>query len=461
MILSGSYFDSRGPDSLYFSEFDSPATNNGIAKNANGARADQIFAKLSYHDFTLEGAYDFSQQNDPTASYGTIFNDPEERIGLTPAFLDLSYDHHFGNDWGYQARVFYDNDRYHGVYPLDESPYGGASHVLNQDFNHGQDVGASFALSKRLPYGQTFAVGSEYRNNFQQDQWNYDAQPYYPLLDSHESSALWGGYVQDEIAIRPNLVLDLGLSYDHYSTFGGTANPRFAVIYKPFKNSTIKLLYGQSFRAPTAFENYYAIPGGQAGNTALKPETAKTIELVWEQALRKSVSLVVSGYYYPVRGVINAGTDPDSGEIVYINNERIDLKGAEITLKKQSRSGLEGGLSVSLEHARDLAGSPVTNSPHVLGQANLSIPIFRKKLFASMDLQYVSRRLTLAGDYTGAYVVPDFTLYCPNALRRWEFSTSIYNAFDKRYGDPASVAHLQDIIYQNGRDFRLKFTYHF
>jgi iron complex outermembrane receptor protein len=380
---------------------------------------------------------------------------------LTPAFLDLSYDHHFGNDWGYQARVFYDNDRYHGVYPFDESSYGGPSHVLNQDLNHGQDVGASFALSKRLPHGQTFIVGSEYRSNFQQAQWNYDEQPYILALDSHQSSSLWGSYIQDEIAIRENLTLDFGLSYDRYSTFGGTTNPRVAVIYKPFKNSTLKLLYGQSFRAPTAFETYYALPGSQEGNPHLKPETARTTELVWEQAFRKSISLVISGYYYPVRGVIQAGTDPDSGEIVYLNNDRIDLEGAEITLKKQSRSGLEGGLSVSLEHARDLAGSPVTNSPHVLGQANLSIPIFRKKLFASMDLQYVSRRLTLAGDYTRSYVAPDFTLYCPSALRRWEFSTSIYNAFDKRYGDPASVAHRQDIIYQNGRNFRLKFTYHF
>ena len=192
MILSGSYFDSHGPDRLYFKEFDTPETNNGMAKNADGGRADQLFAKLSYRDLTLEGAYGSSRQNDPAASYGTIFNDPEERIGLTSAYLDLSYEHHFGSDWGYQARVFYDNDRYHGVYPLDESSYGGPSHVLNQDLNHGQDVGASFALSKRLPHGQTFIVGSEYRNNFQQAQWNYDEQPYILALDSHQSSSLWG-----------------------------------------------------------------------------------------------------------------------------------------------------------------------------------------------------------------------------------------------------------------------------
>jgi outer membrane receptor for ferrienterochelin and colicins len=113
------------------------------------------------------------------------------------------------------------------------------------------------------------------------------------------------------------------------------------------------------------------------------------------------------------------------------------------------------------KYRRKVAAAPLTNSPQVLGQANLSVPLLHKKLFASMDLQYVSRRRTLAGDFAGAHAVPNFTPHSPNALRRWEFSASIYNAFDKLYGDPASVAHLQDIIYQDGRNYRLKFTYHF
>jgi len=132
------------------------------------------------------------------------------------------------------------------------------------------------------------------------------------------------------------------------------------------------------------------------------------------------------------------------------------------TVKRQSRSGLEAGLSVSLEGARDHdSGAPLTNSPHTLSQANLSMPLFKKKLFASADLQYVSRRRTQAGNLAGAYLVPNFTLYSPSALRKWEFSASIYNAFNDAYGDPASVAHQQDVIFQNGRNFRLKLLYHF
>jgi hypothetical protein len=57
-------------------------------------------------------------------------------------------------------------------------------------------------------------------------------------------------------------------------------------------------------------------------------------------------------------------------------------------------------------------------------------------------------------------VLPNFTLYGPRVLRGWEFSAGLYNAFNSVYGDPASIAHVEDIIYQNGRTFRVKLTYH-
>ncbi|PYV24037.1 MAG: hypothetical protein DMG24_12555 [Acidobacteria bacterium] len=96
-----------------------------------------------------------------------------------------------------------------------------------------------------------------------------------------------------------------------------------------------------------------------------------------------------------------------------------------------------------------------------MGQANLSVPLIKQKLFASMNLQYVSSRRTLEGNYTGAYVVPNFTLFSRNVLKGWEFSASLYNAFDQAYGDPGAEEHRQDIIFQDGRSFRIKLGYRF
>jgi len=160
--------------------------------------------------------------------------------------------------------------------------------------------------------------------------------------------------------------------------------------------------------------------------------------------------------------VVEGETDPATGLLVYENAGRVDLRGSEITVKRQSRTGIEAGLSFSLEEAKDLRiPGPLTNSPRVLAQANLSVPLFGKKVYASMDAQDVSKRRTEAGDYAGAYWLPNFTLYSKKVLKGWEVSASLYNAFNRIYGDPASVAHAEDIIFQNGRNFRLKVTYGF
>jgi outer membrane receptor for ferrienterochelin and colicins len=461
MLLSSTYNRSHGHDSLYFKEFDRPATNHGIAENIDHGRFAQLFASLSYGNFRLEGAYASREKQIPTASFGTIFNDPGENTVDAPGYLDLKYDHHFGADWGYMSRLYYDDYTYTGASPVDYSQSGGPARVLNRDSAVGRDWGAEFALSKKLFDGQTLIVGSEYRDNFTQNQSNYDVEPYYQYLNSRQSSTVWSVYAQDEIPLRRGLVLDLGLRYDHYSTFGGTTNPRAALIYEPLEKTTLKLLYGQSFRAPNAYELYYEAEG-QEPNPRLKPETVRTMEMVLEQDLKHQFRFVVSGYYYPIRGLISAATDPASGAIIYKNSQRVDLKGIEFTLKRQSRSGLEAGVSLSLQQAKDVdTGGPLTNSPRVLGQANLSVPLLNRKLFASVNLEYVSRRRTLAGNYAGAYILPNFTLLSQGALRRWEVSASLYNAFNGIYGDPGSIEHLQDVILQDGRNFRVKLTYHF
>jgi iron complex outermembrane receptor protein len=173
------------------------------------------------------------------------------------------------------------------------------------------------------------------------------------------------------------------------------------------------------------------------------------------------VRLLISGYYYPLRGIISQGNDPANGDIIYLNSQRINMRGIEMSLKKQTRSGLEAGASLSLQDANEV-GSPemLTNSPSVLGQSNVSVPLFRRRLFASMSLDCVSRRRTTAGNYAAAYAQPNFTLFS-RATRHWEVAASLYNVFNQRYGDTGSLGDPEDIIFQDGRTFRLKFAYHF
>jgi len=170
--------------------------------------------------------------------------------------------------------------------------------VLNENFSHGKGWGENVTLSKQIFESQRFSAGAEFRDNFQQDQGNYDLQPFVQYFTDSRTSTVFSVFAQDEIRLRKKLMLNLGLRYDHYSIFGGATNPRGALIYNPREKTTFKFLYGQSFRAPNLFELYYNAPGNEA-NPALLPEIAKTMELVWEQYFANHFRVTASGFYTP------------------------------------------------------------------------------------------------------------------------------------------------------------------
>jgi iron complex outermembrane receptor protein len=205
---------------------------------------------------------------------------------------------------------------------------------------------------------------------------------------------------------------------------------------------------------------YSAYPN--EANPHLGPETARTTEVVLDQSLANNLRLSVSGYFYPIRGLISeeGGTAP--GLIIYRNQGNINLQGLDLALNKKLPSGLQAGGSFSYQDAKDVStGSPLTNSPHELAQAHLSVPLFGRKIFASVNGQYVSRRETQVKNYAGGYLLPNFTLFSQKALKGWELSLSMYNFFNKRYADPGAEEHREESIYQDGRTLRLKVSCHF
>src|SRR5581483_2563224 len=115
-LISSSFLGSRGQKSLFFSTFDTPENNNGIATDADDDQASDTLATISYGGFTLQGLFGTREKGIPTGAYDTIFNNPGTRTTDSHGYIDLGYEHTFGNSWEVLARTFYDRYSYQGTY---------------------------------------------------------------------------------------------------------------------------------------------------------------------------------------------------------------------------------------------------------------------------------------------------------------------------------------------------------
>lgn len=454
-LVSGSYYDSGGHHDLYFKEFDSPADNYGVAQDADADKYYNMFTTLKFKDLSLQGAYSSRDKTIPTAPWETEFNNAGTSTRDDVGYLDLKYEHDF-EAWQITSRLFYDYYQYRGTYM-----YSGD--VTNRDNANGERWGADLKAVVDYFPKHRLILGGEFIDHIRQDQVTYNENPYSSYLDDRRTSQNWGFYIQDEFKICDALLLNIGVRYDHYDTFGETTNPRAALIYHPLPMTALKLVYGSAFRAPTAYELYYNDGNITAkSNPNLQPETIDTYELIYEQYFESQLRFTASLFYNNIKDMISLENDPSDGLNVFRNVSHLETRGAELELEKQWNSGWKGLISYTLQKTEnEQTGEDATNSPQHLIKGILTIPLLKDKIVAGLEEYYTSKRKLLDGTTAASFFITNLTLSSHNLIQGLDLSFSIYNVFDKGYADPASEEHVQNSIEQDGRSFRLKLTYRF
>jgi iron complex outermembrane receptor protein len=464
MVVSGSYFHSDGNPRLFYKEFDTPAQNHGIADHVDSERAGSLLTSLAWKDFALEGAVVEHMKQVPTGSFGAVFNDPRNQTLDDQAFADLKFEHPFESGLALQARLGYDYASTLGTYVEN---LGLPDRVVNQDNFQCQSLTGDLQLRQTFFENHTVTGGAEFVDNLQERQRNYNVEPARVYLDDRRQGMDYGLFLQEEYRILANLIFNGGVRYDDFYTCGSTVNPRLGLICQPVKGTSLKLLYGTAFRAPTPYELYYNDGGDtQIANPRLEPESITTGELVAEQQMGRHWSASASGFYNDINHLIEQTTippgDPNAGKIQEQNLGRASAKGLELALKGTWAGGFEGRASFSLTDARDgVTGARLVDSPADLAKLDLTAPLCPGKVFATLEWRYMSDRATLAGQTDPAYQVVNLTLFSRRLVRGLELSASVYNLFDTKYSDPGGEEHLQDLIQQNGRDWRVKATWYF
>jgi iron complex outermembrane receptor protein len=461
MLFSGTVYGSAGPGSLFYPAFNSPQTNNGIARNADYDSFRSIFANLHFRHLTLEAVASTRDKGVPTGSFGTIFNDDRTHTIDSRGYLDLLYQRVFGQDTDLNTRVFFDRSIYRGLYVYPGE--GDGAPQLNHDLGRGDWLGVAARVTKTVSRKHKATVGAEVRYNLRQDQSNYNTAPLVVYLQDKRTSSEWALYGQDQFTIRKGLIFNAGLRHDHYSTFGGTTNPRLALIYNPLKRTTLKLIFGRAFRPPNNYELFYHDGFSQEANPYLRPEKIQTTELVWEQDLSTAFRLSAAVFGNRITGLVGEGTDPNNGLLHFQNSQTAHSRGAELEIAGKTHQ-VEGRISYTFQKTRDETSHILlADSPEQLFKMNLAVPLLHRALSGAVEFDFVDQRTAVTGEPVPGHFLTNFTLTSREFAGGFRLSGSIYNLFNRGYSDPVGVEIVGSEVPQDGIDFRIKLTktFHF
>ncbi len=455
-LISGSFYGSRGHNELLFPEFNLVDKDNGIARHADDDQSATVLATVASRGLVLRGAYGTREKGIPTGAYGSIFNNPGTRTTDSHGYLDLHYKHVFANSLAVLVRTFCDRYTYQGTYlypALDRSQIS-----PNMDYADGKWWGTEVQVAKAILNRHYITAGGEFRNNIRQDQSNHDLNPASTNLSDRRESFAGALYLQDELAIAKALTVNAGFRYDYYSSLRASTNPRVGLIYHPSNRGALKLVYGQAFRIPNVYEKYYSYPPNLP-NAALRPETIRSTELVWEQSLSNRLWWSTTAFHEALADLISQET---AGEdlLIFRNLHRVESDGLELELRGQLSHGFEGIASYSFQETKDRDSNRfLNNSPRHLAKLSLTQPLLRQSVSLSLDTQYRSGMRTLTGNSISPFSIVNLNLLGRRIGRHVDMSVSIYNLLDKTYYDPPSAAVLEDAISQDGLGFRVKMTW--
>lgn len=246
-------------------------------------------------------------------------------------------------------------------------------------------------------------------------------------------------YIQDEWNFAKDWTLTAGLRRDNYSDFGGTTNPRLALVWDASLDITAKLLVGRAFRPPAFIEVYGAANPVALGNPNLRPETINTVEAAFSWQARRDTQLNLSLFRYDMKDIIRTVGG------VYANTGAQNGQGAEIEAVWDASHSLRLTGNYSWQRSVDeTTQQDAGYAPHhhIYARADWRVD---SNLLASTQVNWVADRKRAAGDTRpdiADYTTVDLTLRTKNGSNRWDFSASVRNLFNADVREPSFAPGL-------------------
>jgi len=279
--------------------------------------------------------------------------------------------------------------------------------------------------------------------------------PTTPIQAESERNII-GFYTQYQKQFFESTYLTLGLRYDDFSDIGSELSPRLALVQEINPHNSVKLLYGQAFRAPSESELNLLNNPVLLGNPNLKPETVKSLDLIWiGQWVHTGFSL---GYFESRFDDSIVQMDNGGGTHQYTNVQQDPIKGVEFELSHElNRSWLvRASITRIIEkpdpsfREADNKGSFTINYQNARWNANLV-----SSYFGEREMTAGANRITLE-DYWVIFAKLQY-----HVTDQLETFIQAKNLLDEDYLTPASGSNLTKGIPNRGREFLLGLNWKF
>lgn len=240
-------------------------------------------------------------------------------------------------------------------------------------------------------------------------------------------------FAQDEWSLAKDWALTAGVRHDRYSDFGGTTNPRLALVWDAAYNVVVKAMHGTAFRAPSFSEQYSINNPVVTGNPNMQPETITTDELAFSWQATSAIQNNLNFFHYRMSGIIlPVGTQ-------YRNAGAQTGQGLELESTLDATHNLRLSGSFSLQHSTNEAnGQDAGMAPQrrLFGRADWRFaPLWQ----LGTTVNHVAGRMRESGDTRAQvpdYTTVDLTLRREKFANDWDMRAAVTNLFDRDAREP-------------------------
>ncbi len=258
-----------------------------------------------------------------------------------------------------------------------------------------------------------------------------------------KSRQLWFAFAQDEWSFARHWDLTAGVRYDHYTDFGGTLNPRLAIVWETRYDLTTKLLYGRAFRPPSFQELYTQNNPANKGNPDLDPETIQTLELAFDYQPVSGFRTIFNLFAYEADDLIEQVPDAVGGGKTTRNARDQEGYGFELEMDWEITGNFLLKANCALQDSEDKeTGAPVANTPRLQFYINPHW-VFLPDWSLDGQIKWIGNRKRAPGDTRDNiddYTLVGLTLRRKNLWKHWDLAAAVRNLLDEDAREPTGPA---------------------